>query len=153
MWESKARADRQSNGEHFTILGKDVTFKGVVHFEGTVQIDSQFEGEIHSKGTIVIGEHAVIRGTITAGTLISGGKIKGNITATDKVQLLKSGVLIGDVCVPCFSMEEGAYFKGITDMGPHPWIEEPIPAAEVLPEPVTRRHIPRPLLLQNEPEP
>ncbi|MBH0193425.1 MAG: hypothetical protein HP492_17000, partial [Nitrospira sp.] len=67
MWETKNRADRQPNGEHFTILGKDVTFKGIVHFEGTVQIDSHFEGEIHSKGTIVVGEHAIIRGTITAG--------------------------------------------------------------------------------------
>lgn len=152
MWETKNRAGRQSNGEHFTILGRDVTFKGIVQFEGTVQIDSHFEGEIHSKGTIVVGEHAVIRGTITTGTLISSGKIKGNITATDKVQLLKSGVLIGDVCVPCFSMEEGAYFKGVTDMGPHPWIDQPIPTAEVLPEQTTRWHPPRPLLLKNEPE-
>lgn len=152
MWETKNRADRQSNGEHFTILGKDVTFKGIVHFEGTVQIDNHFEGEIHSKGTIVVGEHAVIRGMITAGTLISGGKINGNITATDKVQLLKSGVLIGDVCVPCFSVEEGAYFKGVTDMGTHPWIEEPIPSAEVVPELTTRRHSPRPLLLKSDTE-
>lgn len=152
MWESKNRADRQSNDEHFTILGRDVTFKGIVHFEGTVQIDSHFEGEIHSKSTIVVGEHAVIRGAITAGTLISGGKIKGNITATDKVQLLRSGVLIGDVSVPCFSMEEGAYFKGVTDMGTHPWIDEPSPTTEVLTELITQRHAPRPLLLKSDPE-
>ena len=152
MWETKNRTDRQSNGEHFTILGRDVIFKGIVHFEGTVQIDSNFEGEIHSKGTIVVGEHAVIRGTINVGTLISGGKINGNITATDKVQLLKSGVLIGDVCVPCFSMEEGAYFKGATDMGTHPWIDQSIPSAEVLVELTARRHVPRHLLLRTEPE-
>ena len=150
MWETKNRTDRQSNGEHFTILGRDVTFKGIVHFEGTVQIDSHFEGEIHSKGTIVVGEYAVIRGTINVGTLISGGKIKGNITATDKVQLLKSGVLIGDVCVPCFSMEEGAYFKGVTDMGTHPWIDQPNPSAEILVELTARRQAPRHLLLKNE---
>lgn len=152
MWATKNRADYQSNSEPFTILGKGVSFKGVAYFEGTVQIDCQFEGEIHSKGTIVIGEHAVMRGAITAGTLISGGKIKGNITATDKVQLLKSGVLIGDVCVPCFSMEEGAYFKGVTDMGTHPWIEAPFPAAEIVPELTPPRHSPRPLLLKSEPE-
>ncbi len=152
MWETKNRADRHATGEHFTYFGRDVTFKGVARLEGTVQIDGQFDGEIHSTGTIVVLEHAVIRGAITTGTLISGGKIKGNITATDKVQLLKSGVIIGDVCVPCFSMEEGAYFKGVTDMGPHRWIEGPTPTAEVLPELTTRRHSPRPLLLRGDPK-
>jgi hypothetical protein len=49
-------------------------------------------------------------------------------------------------------MEEGAYFKGVTDMGTPPWIEEPIPSAEVIPEPTTRGHSPRPLLLKGDPE-
>ena len=69
---------------------------------------------------LVVGEYGVIRGTITAGTLISNGKIRGNVTASDKVQLLKSAVLIGDVPSPSFSIEEGAHFKGVSDMGTNP---------------------------------
>lgn len=118
MWESKKPKAAQTSSEHFTVLGKDVTFKGVVHFEGTVQLDSCFEGEIHTKGVLVVGEHAVIRGTVSVGTLISSGKIYGTVTASDKVQLLKSSVQIGDVQAPLFSIEEGAYFKGRTEMGP-----------------------------------
>ena len=118
MWESKKHKVTQTSNEHFTVLGKDVTFKGIVHFEGTVQLDSCFEGEIHTKGVLVVGEHAVIRGTVSVGTLISSGKIHGTITASDKVQLLKSAVQIGDVQAPLFSIEEGAYFKGRTEMGP-----------------------------------
>lgn len=150
MWEKK-RSDRQSDGESFTVLGKDVTFKGIVHFESTVQLDSSFEGEIHTKGMLVIGENAVILGTITAGTVISSGKIRGNVTVSDKVQLLKSAVLIGDVHAPCFSMEEGAYFKGFNDMGPSPWTDELAQAAETLPDLATRRNKPRPLLIESEP--
>jgi len=112
MWASKKQNATQSGGEHFTVLGKDVTFKGIVHFEGTVQLDSCFEGEIHTKGVLVVGEHAVIRGTVSVGTLISSGKIYGTVTASDKVQLLKSAVQIGDVKAPLFSVEEGAYFRG-----------------------------------------
>ena len=48
MWETKKQKVIQTGGENFTVLGKDVTFKGVVHFEGTVQLDSCFEGEIHT---------------------------------------------------------------------------------------------------------
>jgi cytoskeletal protein CcmA (bactofilin family) len=103
--------------ENFTFLGKGVRFNGVVHFEGTVRIDGRLEGEIHTKGTLIVGEHAVIKGIITAGTITSGGKIQGNVTATDKVHLLKSSVVIGDVRSPAFSMEDGAHFQGACDMG------------------------------------
>ncbi|MDH5254268.1 MAG: polymer-forming cytoskeletal protein [Nitrospira sp.] len=123
MWDGKKRNDNQPNGEPFTILGKDVLFKGIAHFEGTVQLDSCFEGEIHSNGTIVVGENAVIRGTINACTLITSGKIQGNVAASGKVQLLKPAVLIGDVQTPMLSIEDGAYFKGFTDMGAHPAVD------------------------------
>jgi cytoskeletal protein CcmA (bactofilin family) len=150
MWENKKRTDHHPNGEPFTILGKDVMFKGIVHFEGTVQLDSCFEGEIHTNGTIVVGEHAVIRGTITAGTLITSGKIRGNVTASNKVHLLKPAVLLGDISSPSFLMEEGAYFKGFTHMGAHPWAEESIPMAEALPVLAPQHNGARPLLIESE---
>jgi cytoskeletal protein CcmA (bactofilin family) len=103
--------------ENFTFLGKGVRFNGVVHFDGTVRIDGRLDGEIHTKGTLVVGENAVIKGIITAGTMTSGGKIQGNVTATERVHLLKSAVMIGDVRCPAFSMEDGAHFQGQCDMG------------------------------------
>ena len=123
MWESKKQKAAQRDSEHFTVLGKDVTLKGIVHFEGTVQLDSCFEGEIHTKGVLVVGEHAVIRGIVSVGTLISSGKIHGAVTAADKVQLLKSAVQIGDIRAPLVSIEEGAYFRGNTEMGPRPPVD------------------------------
>lgn len=103
--------------ENFTFLGKGVRFNGVVHFDGTVRIDGRLDGEIHTKGTLVVGENAVIKGIITAGTMTSGGKIQGNVTATERVHLLKSAVMVGDVRSPAFSMEDGAHFQGQCDMG------------------------------------
>ncbi|MEW6542699.1 MAG: polymer-forming cytoskeletal protein [Nitrospirota bacterium] len=110
--------------ENFTFLGKGVDFKGVVNFDGTVRIDGRLEGEVHTKGTLIIGEHAVIKGVVTAGTLICGGKIQANITAIEKVQLLKTAILIGDVRSPSFSMEEGAHFQGMCDMGVDKWADQ-----------------------------
>jgi|GEM_PF-396770 len=134
MWDMKKQKTAQAGGDNFTVLGKDVTFKGVVHFEGTVQLDSCFEGEIHTKGVLVVGEHAVIRGTVAVGTLISSGKIHGTVAASDKVQLLKSAVQIGDVQAPLFSIEEGAYFRGLTEMGPRPSAEAPSEPLTALPD-------------------
>ncbi len=118
MWERKKEPVR--NGEYFTVLGKDVVFKGIARFEGTVQLDSRFDGEIYTNGVLVVGEHAAITGTIQAGTVVSSGKIRGDITASEKVQLLKSAVLIGNVQAPSFSMEEGAHFTGFCNMGESP---------------------------------
>jgi len=131
MWVNGHKKDGPDDEENFTFLGRGVNFKGVVSFDGTVRIDGRLEGEIHTKGTLMVGEHAVLKGIITAGTLISGGKINGTITALEKVQLLKSGVLIGEVHAPSFSMEEGAHFQGICDMGAPKLVEEPHVPAEL----------------------
>lgn len=133
MWDSKKKKTVEADAEHFTVLGKDVTFKGIVHFQGTVQLDSCFEGEIHTSGVLVVGEHAVIRGTLSVGTLISSGKIHGNVTATDTVQLLKTAVQIGDIQAPHFSIEAGAYFKGLTEMGPSQSADELLQPSTILP--------------------
>jgi cytoskeletal protein CcmA (bactofilin family) len=119
-----------SEEENFTYLGRGAEFRGIANFEGTVRIDGRLEGEVHTKGTLIVGEHAVIRGIVTTGSLISGGKIQGNVSANEKVQILKPGVLIGDVRSPLFSMEEGAHFQGMCDMGVSKWAEGERPERE-----------------------
>ncbi|MGQ0696391.1 MAG: bactofilin family protein [Nitrospiraceae bacterium] len=113
-----------SDNENFTFLGKDVVFKGVVNFNGTIRIDGRVEGEIHTTGTLIVGEYAVIKGIISAGIVLTSGKINGTVTATEKIQLLKPGVLIGDIRTPAILIEEGSHFHGMCDMGTHKWEEE-----------------------------
>lgn len=149
MWDKK-RGEMEPDGGNFTVLGKDVTFKGIVHFHSTVQLDSSIEGEIHAKGMLVIGENATIRGSIIAETVVNRGKIHGNVTATGKVQLLKPAVLLGDVSSPSFSMEEGAFFKGSIDMGSHPVVDELEQTPLVLTEAPQRLSVSRPVLIESE---
>jgi cytoskeletal protein CcmA (bactofilin family) len=124
MWPLNDKKKILEQDENFTFLGRGVDFKGVVNFEGTVRIDGRLEGEIHTKGTLVVGECAVIKGIVTAGTLTCGGKIKGNITATERVQLLKSAIIMGDVRTPSISIEDGAHVHGMCEMGAHKWVEK-----------------------------
>ena len=149
MWDKK-RGDMEPENGNFTVLGKDVTFKGIVHCHSTVQLDSAFEGEIHAKGMLVIGEKAVVRGSIIVETIVSRGKIYGNVTASGKIQLLKPAVLLGDVSSPSFSMEEGAFFKGSIDMGSHPVVDELQQSSMVLPDFSHRLSPSRPVLIESE---
>lgn len=110
--------------EDFTFLGRDVVFKGILTLEGNVRVDGRLEGELHSTGTLTVGEHAVIRGNITAGTLITSGKINGNVVASERIKILKPGIVIGDIRTPAISIEAGALFHGLSDMGTDTWVED-----------------------------
>jgi cytoskeletal protein CcmA (bactofilin family) len=109
--------------QNFTFLAKGVDFKGVVNSEGTIRIDGRLEGEVHTTGTLIVGEHAVIKGMVSACTAMISGRINGTVTATEKIQILKSAVFIGDIRTPAISIEEGAHFHGMCDMGAHKVVE------------------------------
>ena len=111
FWTGQDRAADEP-GESFTVLGRSVALNGILCFSGTVRIDGRLEGEIHTKGDLEVGTGGVLKGTISAGTLVNGGKIRGNVTA-DRVRLLESSILIGAVETPLLSIEEGASFQGL----------------------------------------
>ncbi len=118
MWGEKTKKrETIFDEQHYTFLGKGVDFKGTAQFEGTVRVDGRFEGEMHTDDTLIIGEHAVIKGNISGNVVVSGGKVQGNITAHQRVQLFNPAVVIGDIRTPNFSMEEGVCFQGLCDMG------------------------------------
>ena len=113
--EDKDRKD--AGGEEIiAFLGKGAEFKGVITYTGTIRIDGHVEGEIITEGTLIIGEGAVINAEISAGTVVSGGKIAGNITAMEKVQLLPTAVLEGSIKTPQLIIEEGVQFNGNCQM-------------------------------------
>ncbi len=118
MWASATSQSGSVTGQDaLTYLGKDVTFHGILTSDGNVRIDGHLEGELHSTGTLTIGEHAVIRGTITAGILVTSGNIHGTVIASEKIKMLNPGTLIGDIRTPAISIEAGAHFHGLSDMG------------------------------------
>lgn len=110
--------------DNITLLARGVELKGEIRVEGTVRIDGRLHGDVHTKGQVIVGEDGLVTGTIHAGTLICSGRIKANVTATERVQLLQPGILIGEVHCPVFSMEEGAKFQGVSDMGVTAWPED-----------------------------
>jgi cytoskeletal protein CcmA (bactofilin family) len=113
-----------SGDDNITLLAKGVLLTGQIRVEGTVRIDGRLDGEIQTKGQVIIGEDGLVQGTIMAGTVISSGRIKANVTAIERVQLLKTATLIGEVHTPVLIMEEGAKIQGMTDMGVTAWPDE-----------------------------
>ena len=97
-------------------VGKGVTVKGVINYKGTVKIDGCFEGEISTEGVLLVGSEAVIKAQVSAGSVVSYGKIVGDIVASDKVSLMAPAVLNGSLKTPVLAMEEGVLFTGQLEM-------------------------------------
>jgi cytoskeletal protein CcmA (bactofilin family) len=110
--------------DNITLLAKGVVLKGEIHVEGTVRIDGRLDGDIQTKGQVIIGEDGLVQGTITAGTVISSGRIKAKVMADERVHLMKTATLIGEVLTPVLIIEEGAKLQGVMDMGVTAWEDE-----------------------------
>ncbi len=102
--------------EIMAFLGKGTEFKGIITYSGTVRIDGKVEGEIITQGKLIVGETAVIHAEVSAGTVICGGKLAGNIRATQRVHLLSKAVMTGSVNTPNLIIEEGVSFNGKCEM-------------------------------------
>ncbi len=98
--------------ESLTFLARGFEFNGTLNFDGTVRIDGVVTGAIHTKGMLIVGEHAVIDGDVSAGTIVSGGRIHGNVTAREKVKFTSTAALAGTVKTPLLAVEEGVRLKG-----------------------------------------
>ncbi|MCP9455611.1 MAG: polymer-forming cytoskeletal protein [Nitrospira sp.] len=133
MWgiSGEAKAKAENGSEHFAFLARGVDFKGIIHFEGTIRVDGRVEGELHTTGTLIVGEQGLIKGHISAGTVMTSGKINGTVTASERVHITKPGILIGDIRTPAIAIEDGAHFHGMCDMGAHKWVDDqPSPSAQ-----------------------
>ncbi|MFQ5801379.1 MAG: polymer-forming cytoskeletal protein [Candidatus Methylomirabilales bacterium] len=104
-------------GEIKAFLGEGTEFRGVLSFQGTVRIDGRLEGEVLGDELLIVGEEGVLKAEVEVGTLISSGKIMGNIRAKNRIELLASSRIIGNITTPCLVVAEGAILNGTCDMG------------------------------------
>jgi cytoskeletal protein CcmA (bactofilin family) len=91
---------------------------------GMVRLNSQFKGEISSEGTILIAERGEVEANIQAKIVSIAGKVKGNVNASERLEIKEHGVLLGDIHTPVLIVEPGGYFEGQCQM-PAPQSEKP----------------------------
>jgi len=99
-----------------TVLGSETSFRGTMRFNDSLKIDGFFEGNIESNGSLYIEKDAEVRARIKVGTIIVGGKVIGNIEASEKLEMLESGKIFGNVRTPNLKVAEGVEFDGECEM-------------------------------------
>ena len=98
-------------------LYKGSRVNGQLNFQGAARIDGSVEGEIHCQGALTIGESAEIKAKITAQLVVIHGKVEGNVSAKEKIELIAPARLIGNIDAPKLIITEGVVFDGDCSMG------------------------------------
>jgi len=114
---SSVNNDFLDDADFDTVLSKDVDFSGTLGFEEPFLIKGNVTGDIDAKGTLVIDEDAsVTAGSIKTSRVVIRGTVKGDVFATEKVEITSTGRLDGDIVTPEFAMENGCVFNGRCSM-------------------------------------
>ncbi|MBN2050951.1 MAG: polymer-forming cytoskeletal protein [Spirochaetales bacterium] len=95
-----------------SLVGEGTTFNGEITLDGLLRIDGDYLGTITTPGTVLVGKSGRAESTIHAGTIVIGGIVKGNIFSTEKVVILSTGLLIGNITAPRLIVEEGVLLHG-----------------------------------------
>ncbi len=95
-----------------SIVGEGTRFKGELRVSGLLRIDGDFSGEIETAGKVLVGKNGRAECTINAETVVIGGVVRGNIVSSDKVVILSTGMLVGNVSTPRLIVEEGVIVHG-----------------------------------------
>lgn len=93
-------------------VGHGVEFKGMLTYKGSVRIDGQFDGEIETDDTLYIGDQATVTAQIRAGSVIASGRVTGNITARERVELKSPAIIDASLQTPQLSIGTGVVMNG-----------------------------------------
>lgn len=95
-----------------TVLGPGTEFEGLLTFRGRARVEGRLVGEIVGHGLLEIGTDASARARVEVDELIVAGEIEGDVCARQRVELLATGVIRGDVETPRLSIAEGGCLLG-----------------------------------------
>jgi cytoskeletal protein CcmA (bactofilin family) len=95
-----------------SIIGEGTRFKGEFDLNGLLRIDGDFTGTIRTTGKVLVGRNGRAECTLHAGTVVVGGVVRGEIFSSEKVIILSTGFVLGNITTPRLIVEEGVIFNG-----------------------------------------
>ena len=110
-------ADPQGN-DFPTVLGPDASFKGELTFEKGLRLQGKFEGKINTPGRLHVSREARMAADVESGSIIVEGEVKGNLIASERIELKQTARYEGDLRATKLTVDEGAVFSGHVTVGP-----------------------------------
>lgn len=100
-----------------SLIASDITIEGKIEGTGHVRIAGKFKGDVNVQGNLTIEVGAKLTGGVRANKVIIAGELEGNIDAAQRVELLESGVLAGDLKAGSLTVAAGSRMRGNVEFG------------------------------------
>jgi cytoskeletal protein CcmA (bactofilin family) len=95
-----------------TIIGPHTELNGDVETDGFTRVDGTIRGNLSVKGRVVIGESARMRGSISGTVMTVGGVVQGDILASERLTILSTALILGDIVTRRIQADEGCLIHG-----------------------------------------
>lgn len=95
-----------------SIVGQGTRMSGQVDLNGMLRIDGEFHGEVRAGGRVLIGRTGRAECAVHAGTVVVAGSVRGDVVASELVELRSTAIVTGSICTPRLVIEGGGRFCG-----------------------------------------
>jgi cytoskeletal protein CcmA (bactofilin family) len=95
-----------------TIIGPGTSVSGDVESGGFTRVDGNVQGNVKAKGRVIIGERARMKSNISGTSVTVGGVVFGNVLASERLVVLATGLVMGDIITRRIQAEEGCLIHG-----------------------------------------
>jgi cytoskeletal protein CcmA (bactofilin family) len=100
-----------------SLISADLTIEGKIEGSGHVRIAGSFKGDVNVQGNLTIENGAKVTGQVRASTVVVAGELHGNIEAAVRVELLETGMVVGDVKAGSLTVAAGSRMRGQVEFG------------------------------------
>ena len=100
-----------------SLIAADITIEGKIEGGGSVRIAGKFKGDVNVQGDLTIEAGAKLTGAVRADKVTIAGELEGNVEEASLVNLLQTGVVIGDLKAGSLSVQAGARLRGQAEFG------------------------------------
>ena len=99
-----------------TVIGAGIIIEGEVSTDEDVVVQGTIRGKLHAKDGVTVDAGGVVEADVQAGPIRISGSVTGNLTSSDRVDLLHGARVVGNVKAARITIADGAQFKGSVDM-------------------------------------
>ena len=99
-----------------SVIGENSVFEGKFYVSGSILIEGKFDGEIKTEDHLTVGPTGKVKTDIYARRVTVGGTLIGNITASEEVDLLANGKVLGNIVTPKLNVENGVLIQGMVTL-------------------------------------
>jgi cytoskeletal protein CcmA (bactofilin family) len=103
---------KETLGPEMTVVGRGARLEGTLVSTESIRIDGQAKGTIAARGDVILSPDSHVEADIQAQNLVTGGTLKGSITARTMTEVRDGGRVEGTIRSKVLVVSEGALFSG-----------------------------------------